>query len=398
MSQGIGIRAIIPHNRSVEIPFSRSERSTLGIEWELALADPVTGVLVPAGHRVLEEVEAEHPELSARLSKELLLNTVEVSTGVHHRVDEAVAELRDIVQLVRSTAQTHRTRLLSSGTHPFASSRREPFTQSERYSRLIDRTQWWGRSMLIYGIHVHVGVPSAQAVFPIIQGVLRYLPQLLAVSASSPYWEGEDTGYASQRTMLFQQLPTAGLPYGFQTWTEFESFLHDQEAVGALESPTENRWDVRPAPHFGTVELRICDAVPTVREVAAIAALSQSLVDALYQRHLDGTLPEPLSPWQLRENKWRAARFGADAEVITSRDNAVTPLLTSLDRLVDELAATAERLGCLNELYDASNIAHSGASAARQRAFVGTDPTPERLSALVQKLSDELEASLDDSR
>ena len=174
--------------------------------------------------------------------------------------------------------------LFCAGTHPFAQWSAQKLTDAPRYAELIKRTQWWGRHMLIWGVHVHVGVSSAHKVMPIISSMLNFYPHLLALSASSPWWEGEDTGYASNRSMMFQQLPTAGLPFQFQTWAEFEGFVDDQKKTGIIDHINEIRWDIRPSPHLGTVEVRIFDGVSNVRELAALVALTHCLVVDLDRR------------------------------------------------------------------------------------------------------------------
>lgn len=382
----------IRHNRNVEIPFALSQRSTIGVEWELALVDRETRALAPEGHNLLSELAQRHSEFAPRLSKELLLNTIELDTGVHTHAGEAAAELETIARAASDLADERGLRIIGAGTHPFAIAVDEPYTTSARYNHLIDRTQWWGRAMLIYGIHVHVGIERRDAVFPVLRGLLPYYPHLLAISASSPFWEGATTGYASNRTMIFQQLPTAGLPYPFTTWTEYEAFIEDMFSSGVIEALTENRWDVRPAAHFGTLELRISDAVSTTREIAAIAALAQSLVDWLYGEITAGREVLNLAPWQVRENKWRAARFGVDTNLIVSRDNAQEPLLDSLRRLVETLTPTAERLGCLAELHDAITIATEGPSYKRQLAVA--DAAGGNLDAVVDSLADEFDHSV----
>jgi len=167
--------------------------------------------------------------------------------------------------------------------------------------------------MVIFGVYVHVGVDSAGKVLPILNGLLRWFPRLQALSASSPFWSGADTGYASNRALMFQQLPTAGLPFQFDTWPQFEAYVGDMLATGVISEFKEIRWDIRPSPALGTVEIRICDGLPTLDEVAAIAALTQCLVVDLNRRLEAG---QALPPWHVQENKWRAARYGLDAQVI----------------------------------------------------------------------------------
>jgi carboxylate-amine ligase len=161
---------------------------------------------------------------------------------------------------------------MSAGTHPFAQWQSQEVRAKDRYLELVDRTQWWGRNMLIFGVHVHVGIDSRDKVLPIVNALLAYVPHLQALSASSPFWGGTDTGYASNRAMMFQQLPTAGLPFQFDQWADYEKYVDDMLTTGIIDHINEIRWDIRPAPHWGTVEVRVCDGLPTLEEILAITA------------------------------------------------------------------------------------------------------------------------------
>ena len=198
--------------------------------------------------------------------KELLRNTVEVVTGICDNVREAMDDLRDTLGLVRPHRARTRDGAVLRGHSPVRGVvGGQQLTDGPRYAELIKRTQWWGRQMLIWGVHVHVGISSAHKVMPIITSLLNQYPHLLALSASSPYWDGDDTGYASNRALMFQQLPTAGLPFHFQDWSQFEGFVHDQKKTGIIDHMNEIRWDIRPSPHLGTIEVRIFDGVSNLR-------------------------------------------------------------------------------------------------------------------------------------
>ena len=184
------------------------------------------------GRSGLRFLEA-HP--GHRVHRELLLNTVELVTGICGSVGEAMADLADSMRRVRSVAEPLGISLFSAGMHPFASWRDQRVTEKERYATLIDRTQWWGRQMLIYGIHMHVGMPAPERVLPVLNSMLRYFPHLQALSASSPFYDGHNTGYVSNRALLFQQLPTAGLPFQFDTWSQYESYVDDMKVTGVIE-------------------------------------------------------------------------------------------------------------------------------------------------------------------
>jgi len=239
-----------------------------------------------------------------------------------------------------------------------------------RYLRLIDATQWLGRRLQIFGIHVHVGVRSPEKAIAMVNALTSYIPHFLALSASSPYWQGRDTGLASARSKVFEGLPTAGLPFQLNGWAEFERFMGTLISAKTISTIREVWWDIRPHPNFGTVELRICDGMPTLAEVATAAALSQCLVhrlDTLIDRGY--RLPVPRS-WIVRENKWRAARYGLDAEIIVDEQGRVQPVRESIRELVDELTPVAGTLGCVEELRNAFTMVERGPSYLRQRAVV----------------------------
>lgn len=166
--------------------------------------------------------------------------------------------------------------------------------------------------MLIFGVHVHVGIDSRDKVLPIINALLSYVPHLQALSASSPFWGGTDTGYASNRAMMFQQLPTAGLPFQFDSWPAYEKYVSDMLTTGIIDHLNEIRWDIRPAPNWGTVEVRVCDGLPTLEEITAITAFIQCLVDDFSARLDAGETLPTMPDWFHDENKWRAARYGME--------------------------------------------------------------------------------------
>ena len=221
--------------------------------------------------------------------------------------------------------------------------------------------------MLIWGVHVHVGISSANKVMPIITSLLNQYPHLLALSASSPYWDGEDTGYASNRALLFQQLPTAGLPFHFQRWSHFERFVHDQKKTGIIDHMNEIRWDIRPSPHLGTIEVRIFDGVSNMAELGSLVALTHCLIVDLDRRLDAGEQLPTMPPWHVQENKWRAARYGLDAEIILDADSNERLVTDDLEQLLERLTPVAASLGCIDELAKVWSIAQADASYQRQR-------------------------------
>ncbi len=352
----------------MHIPFTSSPRSSLGIEWELELVDLETRELRGAASDILRELGGgdggEHP----KAKHELLESCIEVITGVCATVDEAVADLRETVDLVAAAAARRGLGVMCSGTHPFTDWATQQVSPHPRYHKLIEDMQWLARRLQIFGVHVHVGVRSPEKAVPIVNALTAYIPHFLALSASSPFWKGHDTGLASARSKIFEALPTAGLPYQLSGWEDFERFMETLICAETISTIREVWWDVRPHPQFGTVELRICDGLPTLHEIGWAAAMSQCLVEMLNSQLDKGyTLPAPKS-WTVRENKWRAARYGVDAEIIIDDQGNTMPLRESLTDLVDELMPYAERLGCTKELGRARAMLDLGPSYVRQRS------------------------------
>lgn len=350
------------------VPFATSARSSVGLEWELMLADTATGDLIPRAPDVLDALEDDSALERYTVTGELLTNTIELTSGIGDTVAAAVDDIGDAIAAVRTFTDPHGIDLLCAGSHPFAQWYHQAVTDKTRYHKLIERTQWWGRNMMIWGIHIHVGVEDVNKVFPIINALAVYLPHLQALSASSPYWAGERTGYASNRALVFQQLPTAGLPWPLQDWREFEGYLDDMVGTGVMEDATEVRWDIRPAPRWGTIEVRACDGMSTLPELAAVAALVQVLVEHLSRRLDEGLELETIQPWFVRENKWRAARYGLDARVIVDRAGTQRPVVDHLRETLEQVRDIAIDLKCARELAGIDTILTQGASYARQLA------------------------------
>ncbi|MFJ6001352.1 glutamate--cysteine ligase [Arthrobacter sp. NPDC092385] len=379
----------------MKIDFAQSAQSTLGVEWELALVDRYNGELVPVASEVLRGVSRNHPELQdddehPHIKQELLLNTVELVTGICTTVEEAKEDLSRSLAAVREVTDPMGVELFCAGSHPFSAPRAQQVTDKERYAKLIDRTQWWGRQMVIYGVHVHVGLDSRDKALPVVDGLTNYFPHFQALSASSPFWGGEDTGYASQRALMFQQLPTAGLPFHFDDWAAYESYVQDMYTTGVIDAVSEIRWDIRPVGNLGTVEMRVCDGLSTLQDVGAVAALTQCLVHEFSQT-LDagGSIPT-MQPWHIQENKWRAARYGLDAIIILDAKGNEQLVTEHLVEVLDRLEPIAAKLGCSSELADVEGILRRGAGYQRQRRIA--DENDGDLRAVVLDMVQQLRA------
>jgi carboxylate-amine ligase len=372
----------------MDIEFGASRRSTVGLEWELACVDHASGELTPAGPEVLSAL-GDSGDDYPHVTGELLTNTVEIVSAPHERVADAVSDLARMVERVRGVTDPLGVDLMCAGTHPFSQWFQQEVTPGkERYATLIERTQWWGRQMMIWGVHMHVGIDDPRKALPIINGLLPYYPHFQAISASSPFWAGEATGYASSRTMLFQQLPTAGLPPQLEQWADYEAIVADLTRVGVIDDYSEIRWDLRPSPKWGTIEIRFCDGLSTSTEVAAVAALAQCLVEELSTALDRGEALPTLQPWFVRENKWRAARYGMEAIIIQNSAGDEALVTDDLRSILERLTPIAERLGCLDELWGVDAILRGGASYQRQLAVAAKNGGS--LKAVVASLVTEL--------
>jgi carboxylate-amine ligase len=244
--------------------------------------------------------------------------------------------------------------------------------------------------MLIYGVHVHVGIEDRAKVLPISRALLTCFAHLQSLSASSPFWGGKDTGYASNRALMFQQLPTAGLPFQFEGWPDLEGYVADMLHTGVIDDFSEIRWDLRPAPRFGTLETRICDGTTNITELLALAALTHCLVEHFSTLLDEGRELPTLPPWFAQENKWRSARYGMDAIIILDRAGNEELVTDAVTRLLTELEPVAARLGCLDELDGVRTILRRGASYQRQRAVARRNGG--ELDAVVRSLVAEMRA------
>jgi carboxylate-amine ligase len=352
----------------VRIDFSSSERTSLGVEWELELVDLDTRELTGASDAILAAISENGDGVHPKAKHELFQSCVEVITGICQTVDEACADLAETVGHVQKAAAERNVGIICSGTHPITDWSTQRISDDERYMQLVERNQWMARQLQTFGVHVHCGVRGPEKALPIVNGLLFYLPHFLALSASSPYWIGSDTGLASYRSKVFEALPTAGLPYQLSSWEEFEKYMELLISSHAIESIREVWWDIRPHPNFGTVELRICDGLPTLEEIGCVAALSQCLVERFDQQLDRGeAVPEP-RPWIVRENKWRAARYGLDAEIVVDNAGRLQPVREAITDLVEDLAPIARQLDCATQLEAIPRLVERGASYQRQRA------------------------------
>jgi len=378
----------------MHIDFTPNERPTIGIELELHLVDAATGELASAANELLADmgtshVGGEHP----RAKHELFQSTIEIITGVCDTPSEAHRDLSATLDELREVAARRGIVPVSAGTHPFGRPADQLISPSPRYRALVEAMQWPARRLLICGMHVHVAVSDGERAIGVINELRRHLPLFLALSSSSPYFEGEDSGLASARSKVFESLPTAGLPPQIADWVDFERFMSTLVDCDCIASIREVWWDIRPHPEFGTVELRMCDAPHTLREATALAALAQALVVWCARGHEADTLVASPREWTVRENRWLAGRHGLDAQLIVENADDGTverrPVRRLVTELVEQLRPIACELGTERELLDVLTILETGSGTERQRSVVDRGGT---LHDVVRHLADELHA------
>jgi carboxylate-amine ligase len=364
------------------LEFRPSPRMTLGVEIEMQLVDRLTRDLAPAALAVFEKVgETE------RIKPEFFLSMVEINTGICDTVAQVRNDLEGSIGSVRRACDALGIDVAMAGSHPFARySERIPFP-GDRYDHLIDRNRWLAQRLIIFGLHVHVGMRDGPHAMAMLNAMLHYAPHLLALSASSPFWQGGDTGLASSRVTIFEALPTAGHPCTFRTWDEFVAFYDALVASRGIKSIKDIWWDIRPHPDYGTVELRVCDGLQTVSETVGLVALVRCLYDWFDEQYRGGRGFEPPAYWVLRENKWRASRWGLEAEILLDERGRTGVLREEVTRLLRDLEPRAARLQCDGALAAVGRSLVAGAGYERQRRVFRR---AGRLAAVVDAIVEEL--------
>jgi carboxylate-amine ligase len=252
--------------------------------------------------------------------------------------------------------------------------------------------QWPVRRLIISGLHVHIGVESGEKAIAITNGMTRYIPLLIGLSANSPYFGSELTGLASTRTKIFEGLPTAGLPPFLKNYSEFQKFMRTLQKANSIQSIREVWWDIRPHPGFGTVEVRVCDAVPSIEEMVNLAALVQCLVVGLSNLYDDGAQLAILDPWVIHENKWRATRYGIDADIIVDEGGSLQSLKGAILETIDKILPIAEDLGCRHELIQLGDIVENN-QAPYQRQIMQYQKN-EEYSDIISSIINDLEKGM----
>jgi len=348
--------------------FVPNDYPTLGVELELQLVDAETLALRSAIHDVLDGLPEEYHD---RVKPEIMQSYLEINTGICRTAADVRRDLREKIEAVETVTDRLGLKLLWSGTHPFSAWRDQRITPNERYRALVQLLQDTARRLVTFGLHVHVGVDTGDKAIMICDRMLRHLPTLLALSANSPFWQGRNTGLHSQRSKIMEGLPTAGLPPLMRNWSEYIWLLSHLVDTGFIHSLREIWWDIRPHHNFGTVEVRICDMPPDLESVVALTALIQCLVHELSRQVDEGMYQFDGHPFMVRQNKWRACRYGLDAQLVDPQSSETRPARHVVRRLVDDLKArhVPDQLDCVRELDTVLALAERPTGAERQIAI-----------------------------
>jgi carboxylate-amine ligase len=363
---------------------------TIGVEEEFQIVDPATWAL---RSHVSELLTASAPSLGDQIKRELHQSIVEVGTKICANVTELEDEVCRIRRELSQSAESVGLRIAAAGTHPFSNWKDQILSPGERYENIVEELQQLARSLLIFGLHIHVAVPDKASTIELLNEARYFLPHLLALSTSSPFWQGRDTGLKSYRTTVFRRFPRSGIPEHFDSWTEYEAYLDMLVELHCIDNGKKIWWDLRPHPVFGTLEFRICDVPTSPRVSVALAALAQALVVKLHRLRRSNLGFRIYSRALVEENKWRAARYGMDGRLIDFGKRTEVPMRDLVLELLAFVDDVADELGSRKALDYVHTIVREGTSADRQlQVYRETGD----LRAVVRWLVDETRAGHED--
>lgn len=345
-----------------EIYFNSNGILTLGVEIELQLIDAEGYNLCSRATEVLNATA--HLE---KIKQEFYLSTIEVNTSKCLTAQDVEDDLYATLASLQLATKDLGILFSTTGSHPFSKYSDWVVSPTTRYQELIDRNQWLTRRMSVYGLHVHIGMASGEDCIRFNNFFMYFLPHLLALSSSSPFWQGIDTGLASCRPTTYEALPTAGQPYHVRTWKEFEDLYKSLKLCGSIKSLKDLWWDLRPSPGFGTLEIRVCDGAATLSETLALVALIHTLA---YWFADNGSWLESVAYppyWLSRENKWRAIRYGLDAELVVNTEGKTKLMREDINEWIEKLNPYIKQLNYQTYFSTLKMIMNSGTSSERQR-------------------------------
>jgi glutamate---cysteine ligase / carboxylate-amine ligase len=379
-----------PGGSVLEHRFGAGDPYTLGVEEEYMLLDGTTFDLVQHVDTVLTAMG--DGELTDRVGPELMQSVVEISTPICTSVADVEAELSKLRSLVSAVAHERGMRVGSAGTHPFSLFERQRITARDRYRNLVDQLQYIARRELIFGLHIHVAVDEQEKAIQVTNALLLHLPEFLALSASSPFWRGEATGLSSSRQMVFAAFPRSGPPPRFRDYADYAEVVGQLEKTGCIADYTHIWWDIRLHPRFGTIEIRVMDAVTRLEDTVALTAYVQALVKYYSELYESGAELPSYHRILISENKWLGARYGLEAPVMdlaTGRRNRV-PVAQLIRRTLRDVEPHARELDAERELDGIRAILGKGNGADRQlRVFNANRDIVE----VVSEIADATEAA-----
>ncbi|HEX3742920.1 MAG TPA: carboxylate-amine ligase [Bryobacteraceae bacterium] len=345
---------------------------TIGIEEEYQTVDPETRDL--KSHISAEIIQKGRTLLEERVKPEMHQSVVEIGTGVCANIQEARAEILDIRRQIVTLARANGLRLSAGGTHPFAHWANQEIYPDDRYRIIVEDMKMVARANLIFGLHVHIGVEDRETAIQIMNGARYFLPHILALSTNSPFWMGMDSGLRSYRCKVFDKFPRTNIPDVYSSWSEFEDYVDLLIRTKCIDNAKKIWWDIRPHPHFPTLEFRICDMPMRLDETIAIAALCQAVIAKLYKLHEQNLTFRHYSRSLIMENKWRAARYGLEGKLIDFGKQQEVPVRQLIGEIIDFTADVVEELGSQNEIAYIEHILDEGSGADRQlRVFHETN-------------------------
>jgi carboxylate-amine ligase len=345
---------------------------SIGIEEEYQTVDPETRDL--RSHIHAEIVQKGKLILAERVKPEMHQSVVEIGTGVCLNMTEAAAEVKMIRRKIVDLARDNGLRLAAAGTHPFADWQKQEIYPDDRYRVIVEDMRMVARANLIFGLHVHIGVEDRETAIQLMNSARYFLPHLLALSANSPFWLGIDTGFHSYRCKVFERFPRTNIPDLYQSWSEFEDYVNLLIHTNCIDNAKKIWWDIRPHPHFPTLEFRVCDMPMRYEETIAIAAICQAVIAKLYKLHEQNLTFRHYNRALLMENKWRAARYGLDGKLIDFGKQTEVPARDLIHEILEFVSDVVPELGSQNEIAYTKRILEEGSGATRQlRVFQETN-------------------------
>lgn len=337
---------------------------SIGIEEEYQTIDPVTRDL--RSHLGAEIIEKGKTLLKEHVKAEMHQSVVEVGTGVCRNIREARGELAGLRQQIIGLARDNGLLVAASGTHPFADWRKQKIYPDERYETIVEDLQVVARANLIFGLHVHIGIEDREEQIHLMNAVRYFLPHILALSTSSPFWLGMDTGLKSYRCKVFENFPRTNIPDTFTSWAEYDAFVNLLIQTNCIDNAKKIWWDIRPHPNFPTLEVRVCDVPLRLDETIAIAALIQATMAKLSQLHAANQSFRLYGRALIMENKWRALRYGVDGDLIDFGKQTEVPLRDLMDEYLAFVDDVVDELGSRREIDYIHTMLKRGTGADRQ--------------------------------